>query len=405
MEVLSGRVLLRPHRPRPQHRVLTGTSSGSPSSASSRAAPSSFSAAATSRCPDGPDPGPSTSVCRCGAGARRRLRTRELVSRGAAVLRGPRREPWGLEEMWSPTPTASGSPSWRCRRSTRCGATRAPDRLLPPPRIAPDPVMQADPWRGRWTGCRRVRTFWTERHLGSLVTLRADGSPHVVPVGVTLRRRGSPRPRDLPRGARSRPATRRSAGSPSCPQVDGRRWSTLEGDAVVRTRSGRRRRRRAPLRAAVPAAAGPTRSGSSSRSPSAACSAWHRPTALNTDGHDGPPSEAVAVLGRTACPRGRSRTSPSRPSASPRSPHRCAAAGVAADHRALRRRDGPRAARRHAGWCDRPRAPGGPAARAGALRAPPQDLLRPVEDPRRDRHLRRAVPGPQRRDRRAWCAT
>ena len=30
------------------------------------------------------------------------------------------------------------------------------------------------------------RTFWTERHLASLVTLRADGSPHVVPVGVTL---------------------------------------------------------------------------------------------------------------------------------------------------------------------------------------------------------------------------
>ena len=29
---------------------------------------------------------------------------RELVSRGVAVLRGPRREPWGLEEMWVADP-------------------------------------------------------------------------------------------------------------------------------------------------------------------------------------------------------------------------------------------------------------------------------------------------------------
>ncbi|MEU1563858.1 pyridoxamine 5'-phosphate oxidase family protein, partial [Streptomyces mirabilis] len=28
-------------------------------------------------------------------------------------------------------------------------------------------------------------TFWRERHLCTLTTLRADGSPHVVPVGVT----------------------------------------------------------------------------------------------------------------------------------------------------------------------------------------------------------------------------
>jgi predicted enzyme related to lactoylglutathione lyase len=29
---------------------------------------------------------------------------RELVARGAEVLRGPRREPWGLEEMWVADP-------------------------------------------------------------------------------------------------------------------------------------------------------------------------------------------------------------------------------------------------------------------------------------------------------------
>ena len=40
-----------------------------------------------------------------------------------------------------------------------------------------------------WTGdavSAEFRAFWTERHLASLVTLRADGTPHVVPVGVTL---------------------------------------------------------------------------------------------------------------------------------------------------------------------------------------------------------------------------
>ena len=31
-----------------------------------------------------------------------------------------------------------------------------------------------------------VLTFLTERHLATLTPLRADGSPHVVPVGVTF---------------------------------------------------------------------------------------------------------------------------------------------------------------------------------------------------------------------------
>ena len=30
------------------------------------------------------------------------------------------------------------------------------------------------------------RAFWTERHLCTLTTIRPDGTPHVVPVGVTL---------------------------------------------------------------------------------------------------------------------------------------------------------------------------------------------------------------------------
>jgi PPOX class probable F420-dependent enzyme len=76
-------------------------------------------------------------------------------------------------------------------------------------------------------------SFWRERHLGTLTTLRPDGSPHVTPVGVTLDpEAGIARvitSRDS-RKARNAAATGRVA---VC-QVDGRRWSTIEGRAVVR---------------------------------------------------------------------------------------------------------------------------------------------------------------------------
>lgn len=80
-------------------------------------------------------------------------------------------------------------------------------------------------------------SFWQERHLCTLTTLRPDGSPHVVPVGVTydpgarlarvIASRGSAKVRHVlaagPDGARV-----------AVCQVDGRRWATLEGLAVVR---------------------------------------------------------------------------------------------------------------------------------------------------------------------------
>ncbi|GAA0942356.1 PPOX class F420-dependent oxidoreductase [Virgisporangium aurantiacum] len=75
--------------------------------------------------------------------------------------------------------------------------------------------------------------FWTERHLCTLTTLRPDGSPHVVAVGATLdaaagivrviTRRGSVKVRNV-----------RATGRAAICQVDGRRWSTAEGTAVVR---------------------------------------------------------------------------------------------------------------------------------------------------------------------------
>jgi hypothetical protein len=75
-------------------------------------------------------------------------------------------------------------------------------------------------------------------------------------------------------------------------------------------------------------------------------------------------------------------------------------AGRHPDHRALHQRARPRPARRHPHRHLLARRAAGPAAGDGAVRTAPEDLLRPGEDPRRDRHLRRPVSWPQRRDRR-----
>ena len=78
--------------------------------------------------------------------------------------------------------------------------------------------------------------FLRERRLCTVTTLRPDGSPHVVPMGVVL---------DPATGTawaitsgRSRKAANIRAAGPdgalfaAC-QVDGRSWSTVEGRAVV----------------------------------------------------------------------------------------------------------------------------------------------------------------------------
>jgi PPOX class probable F420-dependent enzyme len=80
-----------------------------------------------------------------------------------------------------------------------------------------------------------VLAFLTERHLATLTTLRPDGSPHVVAVGFTY----EPEAR-LVRIITFAPSKKArnllGAGSGSraavC-QVDGGRWLTLEGAAVV----------------------------------------------------------------------------------------------------------------------------------------------------------------------------
>jgi PPOX class probable F420-dependent enzyme len=82
----------------------------------------------------------------------------------------------------------------------------------------------------------RFRELWAERRPCVLVTPRRDGTPHAVPVGVTvdvedgiarvLCSGGSQKGRNVaaagPGGARV-----------TVTAVDGRTWSTLEGLAVV----------------------------------------------------------------------------------------------------------------------------------------------------------------------------
>ncbi|MFS3127674.1 pyridoxamine 5'-phosphate oxidase family protein [Nocardioides sp. Bht2] len=77
--------------------------------------------------------------------------------------------------------------------------------------------------------------FYSEYQLNTLTTLRADGRPHVVPVGVTL----DPEQqcawiitRDGSRKVRNVEAAQHGADVALC-QVDGPRWSTLEGRARV----------------------------------------------------------------------------------------------------------------------------------------------------------------------------
>jgi PPOX class probable F420-dependent enzyme len=77
-------------------------------------------------------------------------------------------------------------------------------------------------------------TFLTERHLATLSTLRPDGTPHVVPVGFTFD--ASTRTARVITSGRSVKARHVRDGQPRVAvcQVEGRRWVTLEGTAVVR---------------------------------------------------------------------------------------------------------------------------------------------------------------------------
>lgn len=87
------------------------------------------------------------------------------------------------------------------------------------------------PGWGEWPPA--LLEFLTERHLATLTTLRRDGTPHVVPVGVVLDHEqecawvitdgGSAKARHL------------ATPSPvAVASVEGRHWATIEGTAVAR---------------------------------------------------------------------------------------------------------------------------------------------------------------------------
>ncbi len=77
--------------------------------------------------------------------------------------------------------------------------------------------------------------FWTERRLCTVTTLRSDGTPHVVPMGVAVEF-GADRAWAITSGGSQK--ARNIAAAPGGARiavccVDGGRWSTIEGIATV----------------------------------------------------------------------------------------------------------------------------------------------------------------------------
>ncbi|WKN49239.1 pyridoxamine 5'-phosphate oxidase family protein [Nocardioides sp. Arc9.136] len=80
--------------------------------------------------------------------------------------------------------------------------------------------------------------MWTERHLCTLTTLRPDGRPHVVPVGCALDPEQQCAWVISSRTSRKVRNLLAAPGPVAVCQVDGARWSTLEGTAVVTSDAG-----------------------------------------------------------------------------------------------------------------------------------------------------------------------
>jgi len=79
-----------------------------------------------------------------------------------------------------------------------------------------------------------VTAFLTERHLATLTTLRPDGTPHVVAVGFTWDAAAClARVITFASSRKTRNVLAEPGGPAAVCQVDGARWLTLEGTAVV----------------------------------------------------------------------------------------------------------------------------------------------------------------------------
>ncbi|MEU9824686.1 pyridoxamine 5'-phosphate oxidase family protein [Micromonospora chersina] len=83
----------------------------------------------------------------------------------------------------------------------------------------------------------RVARFFRDRHLATLTTLRTDGTPHVVPVGVTFDADAG-LARVITSGTSAKARHVAAAGPAGTPvavcHIDGRWWLTVEGRAVLR---------------------------------------------------------------------------------------------------------------------------------------------------------------------------
>lgn len=77
-----------------------------------------------------------------------------------------------------------------------------------------------------------LRHFWDERHLCTVTFLKPDGRPHVVPMGVVLSHDTG-----IAWAITSRDSFKaqllHTPGPIAVCQVDGARWSTLQGTATV----------------------------------------------------------------------------------------------------------------------------------------------------------------------------
>jgi len=100
-----------------------------------------------------------------------------------------------------------------------------------------------------------MSAFLTERHLATLTIVRADGSPHVTPVGFSFDRDDG-LVRVITRMSSIKARHAATGGRAAVCQVDGHRWATLEGvarlvqdpDSVARAVAAYAERYREPAR-------------------------------------------------------------------------------------------------------------------------------------------------------------
>jgi len=80
-------------------------------------------------------------------------------------------------------------------------------------------------------------TFLAERHLATLTTMRADGTPHVTPVGFTWD--GDEQlARVITSGTSTKARNAERGGTAVLCQFEGRLWLALEGTIAVRADAG-----------------------------------------------------------------------------------------------------------------------------------------------------------------------